>query len=115
MTADGEGDYILNMKSHRDIERRSLALMQAVAAKIDHDPQKQGLEKARQVCARWMEMHDNFYIKKWQHILAGRWEDIRNILLDESEEATALRQCNPFCGILSPRERWSIYREFRDK
>lgn len=57
------GDYILYMKSHRDIERRSLALMQTVAAKIDHDPQKQGIEKARQVCARCMEMHDNFYIK----------------------------------------------------
>jgi hypothetical protein len=102
------------MKSHRDIDRRSLALMEAVAEKIDQDPEKKGLEKARRVCARWVEMHDNPYLKQWQSILTESWEDIKKILLDKSEEANALRQCNPFCGILSPRERWNIYREFRD-
>lgn len=103
------------MKTHRQIDERSLAMMEAVAKKIDDDPEKAGLKKAREVCDRWAEMHDNPYIYKWREILRKPWEEIKNILLDDSEEAQAMRQCNPFCGILTPKERWRIYREFRDR
>lgn len=51
----------------------------------------------------------------WQEILRGPWEEIKKLLLDESEQASAMWQCNPFCGILTPKERWRIYREFRDR
>lgn len=101
------------MKTHNQIDKRSLAMMEAIIEKIEKDPQKKGLEKARSVCSRWLEMHNNPYIKRWHEILNGEWEDIKKIMLDQSEEAIALRQCNPFCGILTPKERWNIYREFR--
>jgi len=42
---------------------------------------------------------------------SGRGPKSENILLDESEEGTRLRQIDPFCGILTPKERWEIYRE----
>jgi hypothetical protein len=44
-------------------------------------------------------------------ILQGSWPEIRSVLLDESEEGKRLRQNSPFCGILTPVERWAIYRE----
>lgn len=87
-------------------------MMAAIVDKIEADPDKKGLQKAREVCRRWMELHDNPYIEEWHNILDGRWEDIKHILLEDSEEANSLRQCNPFCGILTPKERWAIYREF---
>jgi len=115
LTAPGSGAYINIVKTHREIDRRSLALMTAVIEKIDEDPQKKGIDRARSVCARWLKTHDNPYLKQWNNILSGDWTEIKKVLLDDSEEATALRQCNPFCGILSPKERWAIYREYRNR
>jgi len=102
------------MKTHRRIDERSLAMMKAIVKKIEEDPRKKGLDKARSVCGRWVQMHENSYIRQWEEILKGDWEDIKGVLTDDSEKADALRQCNPFCGILTPGERWAIYREFRD-
>jgi len=36
---------------------------------------------------------------------------VRAVLLDESDEGQRLRQSDPFCGVLTPRERWEIYRQ----
>jgi hypothetical protein len=33
-------------------------------------------------------------------------------MVEESERMTAMRQANPFAGILTPRERWAIYDQF---
>ncbi len=102
------------MRTHQGIEQRSLVMMRAIVEKIDRDPERCGLEKARSVCRRWLTMHDNPYIGCWERILRGEWNEIRRILLEDSEEARALRQTNPFCGVLTPKERWKIYRECRD-
>jgi len=106
-------DYSSRMTTHQGIERRSLVMMRAIVAKIDRDPERKGLQKARSVCRRWAQLHDNPYIDRWERILRGEWTDIRRILLDDSEEGNALRQANPFCGVLTPKERWQIYRECR--
>ena len=98
------------MKTHDDIDRRSLAMARRIAAKIDGDPGREGLVHARQVCARWVEK-GNVPAKEWMAILQRPWPEIRSILLDDSEEGKRLRQNDPFCGILTPAERWEIYRE----
>ena len=49
-------------------------------------------------------------VAEWGRILELEWEAIRPLLLDPGEEGRRLRQSSPFCGILSPRERWEIYR-----
>jgi hypothetical protein len=103
------------MQTHRKIDERSLAMMKAVAKKIDDDPQQNSLKKAREVCDRWAEMHDNPYIHKWRELLKSPWKEIKSILLTDSEQASAMRQGNPFGGILTPKEWWQIYREFRDR
>ena len=81
-----------------------------IVAKIDADPHREGLEHAREVCGRWID-RGNIPAREWMEILRRPWLEIRAILLDDSEESRRLRQNDPFCGILTPRERWEIYRE----
>ncbi|MBN1419065.1 MAG: hypothetical protein JXP34_09830 [Planctomycetes bacterium] len=102
------------MRTHERIDARSLALAAAIVARIDGDPERRGLTKARSVCRRWRRLRDDRNAREWLEILSRPWEEIRGILLDESEEGRRLRQSSPFCGILTPRERWAIYRRFRD-
>jgi len=100
------------MKTHEEVDLRSLALARAVVDAIERDPARNGLAKARRTCARWQRQAPSPAIAEWREILQRDWEEIRHILLDPGEEGRRLRQSNPFCGILSPRERWEIYRRF---
>jgi hypothetical protein len=98
------------VKTHDEIDKRSLTMARRIVARIDSDPAREGLEHARQVCARW-DSQRNVPAKEWMVILQRPWPEIREILLDDSEEGRRLRQNDPFCGILTPVERWEIYRE----
>ena len=100
------------MKTHEQIDRRSLALARAIVEAIDRDPTHAGLELARKTCARWHRQNPTPAIAEWLGILDRDWESVRIVLLDPEEEGRRLRQSNPFCGVLSPRERWAIYRRF---
>ncbi|HYI10073.1 MAG TPA: hypothetical protein VEK57_13520 [Thermoanaerobaculia bacterium] len=98
------------MRTHQAIDRRSLEMVRRIVAKIDADPRQEGLEQARRVCLRWVEK-GNVPAREWLQILERPWEEIRSILLEDSEESQRLRQSDPFCGILTPQERWEIYRK----
>lgn len=100
------------MKTHEQIDLRSLALARAVADAIDRDPNKAGLARARSTCKRWQLQAPSPAGAEWGRILELEWEAIRHFLLDPGEEGRRLRQSNPFCGVLTPRERWEIYRRF---
>lgn len=100
------------MRTHELIDERSLALAQAIVAKIDRDPARAGLVKARATCRRWHQERPFPAVEEWLDILDLPWEQVREVLLDESEEGQRLRQSDPFCGILTPRERWEVYRKF---
>ena len=101
------------MRTHQEIDRRSLALVRAIVAAIDSDSERKGLEKARENCSRWYRDDRSPAIAEWIGILKQDWPRIRKVLLDEGEEGRRLRQSSPFCGILSPRERWAIYKRFQ--
>jgi len=101
------------MQKHQLIDQRSLELAKAIVQKIDSDPERKGLRKALSVCIRWYKLHRKACIREWLEILKNReWNEIKEILLDPSEEGKRLRQNSPFCGILTPKERWDIYRRF---
>src|SRR5258708_37053010 len=87
---------IVAVKTHDAIDRRSLTMARRIVAKIDGDPMRQGLEHAREVCARWVE-RGNRPALEWMAILQRPWYQIRSILLDESAEGKRLRQNDPFC------------------
>lgn len=98
------------METHQDIDSRSLQMARQIVAKIDADPDRRGFDRAKRTCRRWVEM-GNVPAREWLALLDRPWEEVRSILLDESEEGQRLRQNDPFCGILTPAERWAIYRE----
>jgi len=87
-------------------------MARAVAEAIDRDPSRRGLERARTTCERWRRQAPSPAVEEWSRILKLEWEAIRHVLLDPGEQGRRLRQSSPFCGILSPRERWEIYRRF---
>lgn len=91
------------MPSHQDIDLRSLALARAVAAKIDENPIL--LESVK----KWVCKQEAPAYLEWESYLERPWEEIREILLDPSEEGCRLRQSSPFVGILSPQERWEFF------
>ena len=103
---------IANVRTHQDIDRRSLEMIRRIVARIDADPQRHGFEHAKRVCDRWVAQGIGS-AREWQRLLQKPWEDVRAILLDESDEGQRLRQTDPFCGILTPAERWEIYRKAR--
>ncbi len=103
---------LLTMKSHFEIDQRSLVLARAVADEIDHDPERRGLQKARETCLRWFRNNPTPAIAEWLQILNQQWDDVRRALLNEDELGQRLRQSSPFCGILTPKTRWTIYRHF---
>jgi hypothetical protein len=98
------------VRTHQEIDRRSLEMVRQIVAKIDADPARAGFEKAKGVCRRWVA-RGNVPAREWLTILERPWEEVRAILLDESDEGQRLRQSDPFVGILTPQERWAIYRE----
>ncbi len=92
-------------------ERRSLALHQAVAARLREDPRL--VERARTTvieCEREGRLHPQ-YARQWRELLQLPLEELIVKLLDHGEEMCALRQTTPFAGVLEPRQRWRILRE----
>jgi len=100
------------MKTHEHIDKRSLFMAQAIVSKIDGDPSRAGLAKAREVCRQWSLRRLGPAVQEWSDILQQSWESIRHILIDDSDESRRLRQSSPFCGILTPQERWYLYKTF---
>jgi len=96
---------------HMRIEERSLALHAEIAKRLAAHPEL--LETARQNVARWIERDGEIPPwKEWREILKRPLSDIRQVLVSKDEDARSLRQSSPFCGLLSPRERWRIYESF---
>ncbi len=90
-------------------------MAQAIVDKIDSDPARDGLEKAKAVCQRWFQERPLPAIAEWLEILKLPWPEIRSILLDETDKGQRLRQSAPFGIVLTPQERWAIYRSFDEK
>jgi hypothetical protein len=102
------------MKTHQEIDRRSLKLAEAVVRKLEAGDIAAGVARARAVNARWRADAPTLLHRRWSEVLEREWPAIRAVLLDPSEEGARLRQNNPFCGILTPQERWAFFREYRD-
>ena len=101
------------MKTHQAVDRRSLLLAQEIVKKIEKCSLYDEIDRAISRCERWYNIHKLESIKEWLNILDKPWDEIKKVLLDQSENGQRLRQSNPFCGVLTNKERWSIYRRFK--
>jgi transcriptional regulator with XRE-family HTH domain len=95
-------------------DRRSLALHRAIAVKLEADP-AQVLDKARTnlEVMRSRHEHAGALLDDWKAILERSVDEVMEVLLDPGIHARELRHVTPFAGVLSPRERASVYAEFR--
>ena len=100
------------LRGHQRIDQRSLALHRAIAEKLRRDPQL--LDIARENLDRWSITRGRSqpYWDAWREILSRPLPEIIAAMTDESERMTAMRQATPFAGVLTPAERWAIYRHF---
>lgn len=97
------------MRTHQEIDRRSLELHRAVAEKIRKEPTL--LRIAQDNLDRWERRgasHSQPYLEEWRRILNSGTEVVLLTIVDPSARATALRQSSPFSGVLTPRERSRI-------
>lgn len=97
---------------HQRIDRRSVALHLAIAEKLRRNPAL--LDIARQNLDRWTKAggRSQPYWDSWREILNRPLAEILDLLGEDSEKMTALRQATPFAGVLEPKERWAIYARF---
>jgi len=93
------------------IEKRSIALHQKIAQRIRVNPRL--LVVADKNLERWIERDGEIPAwREWKKILRKPLAQILDLIISTGEEARQLRQSSPFCGILTPRERWKIYESF---
>jgi hypothetical protein len=103
------------MDSHRLAEERSLAFHRLIAEILERDPVQ--LDRARGRVRQWQQERSvhAYYVEAWARLLAGPFDELRRMLLADTEEAKALRQMTPFAGVVDPRTRWKIWRETRER
>jgi hypothetical protein len=98
------------MRSHQEIDARSLELHRLIAAKVRREPEL--LDRVRLTLQRWRDPGNlsraDPYLAEWERLMAQGLEQVLATAIEESERAAALRQCSPFSGILSPAERFAF-------
>ncbi len=99
------------MRSHEWIDERSLALHEAVAAKIEAHPEL--VELARANLKRWLAASPSPALREWQQLLdTTPLPELLALLRSRSERAARLRQSSPFAGLLPPTERQAIFSHY---
>jgi hypothetical protein len=102
------------MKTHQEIDERSLALHRLVAARVEQDPAL--FVKAKGTLARWrnsVSASSQPWLDEWERLMNRGVEACFAVALEDSQRAAALRQSSPFSGVLSNRERFAFLRDWR--
>lgn len=97
------------MRTHQQIDARSLALHREVATKLRRD--RALFERAQATLRRWrttVSPSSQPYLIEWERLMDQGLEATLAVALDDSEHAAALRQSSPFTAVLTPRERFAF-------
>ena len=95
------------MRTHQEIDERSLAMHRLIAEKISQNPAL--FDKAKATLARWRTtvcISSQPYLLEWERLMNLGLEACLAAAIEESERATALRQSSPFAGLLTHQERF---------
>ena len=98
---------------HQRHDQISLEFGRRIASGLDVHPE--WLDLARENLDRWsLRNHDSPGLLRcyaeWRAILDRPIEEIKEILLTQTDEGQRLRQNTPFVGVLTPQEVWEIKR-----
>lgn len=104
------------MRTHQDIDLRSLALHRLVADKIRRNPAL--FDTVKQTLARWRTtvcVSSQPYLQEWQRLADQGLDACLRAAEEDSEQARALRQSSPFTGVLSHGERFAFLKTWQAK
>ena len=106
--------YTRLVRAHEWIDRRSLALHEAVAAKLEAEPQL--LDVARANLQRWLSTNPASALREWWRLLeTTSLPELLVLLRSTGEQAARLRQSSPFAGLLTPHERQTILNDYESR
>ncbi len=96
-------------------EERCLEYHRLVAQQLAREPAL--LDAARRRVAGWLAagVPHPHYAQAWSALLASPLPTLQKRLVDPGPDACALRQVTPFAGAISPRTRWKLWREVRQR
>ncbi len=95
------------MRTHQEIDQRSLALHRLVADKIRSDPAL--FDQAQHRLMRWkllVSPDAHHYLDEWQRLFDLGMNASLAVAVEESEQATAMRQSSPLSCLLTNQERF---------
>ena len=97
---------------HPHIDARSLEMARIIVKRIDEDPTL--IEVAHQYLANEERRYGTLCqaSEEWREILTRPWAQVRELLLEESDEGQRLRSSKPFAGIVTEDERLEIIQRF---
>lgn len=96
------------------LDRRSLELHRLIARKLRDKPELFPL--VEQNLLRWKNSASQRnipYIDRWLQIVSQGMDAALDMATADTEEARALRQSSPFAGILTHKERFEFFRNWR--
>jgi hypothetical protein len=94
-------------------DSRSLALHRAIADRLIAHPVETLARAQRNLTSmRTRNPQTADLLDEWDDILTHPVEVIVTAMLDPSQRARDQRKVTPFAGVLEPRERTRVYREF---
>ena len=102
------------MRTHQEIDQRSLAMHRLVADKIRREPAR--FDAARATVARWrltVCATTQPYLAEWEHLMQQGMDTCLAVAVEDSPHATALRQSSPFTRVLSNTERFEFLKTWR--
>jgi hypothetical protein len=102
------------MRTHDEIDQRSLAVHRLVAERVMLDPSL--FDKATGTPARWREtvcISSQPYLSEWERLINHGVEACLSVAVEDSQRAAALRQSSPFSGVLTNRERFAFLKQWR--
>jgi len=91
---------------------KSTMLLQVLQKLIDSGTRRQNILYVNFEEPAFMSSLSVAFLLEWRKILADSLENIIDQMVSPDERGRYLRQSSPFCGILTPRERWEIYESF---
>lgn len=103
------------MRTHQEIDERSLALHRLVAEKIRRNPTL--FVRAKATLARWRTTvcaASQPHLEEWEHLMNQGIDASLAIAVEDSQRATALRQSSPFSGILTNQERFAFLKAWNN-
>jgi hypothetical protein len=102
------------MRTHQDLDQRSLALHRLVAQKVRRDPSL--FARADAILRHWRAIaspRTHAYLDEWRRLIDAGADACLAVAEEDSERAAALRQASPLACLLTNEERFRFLKEWR--